>query len=253
MSQQLGKVDSITNYKELLTMLANEEESLKLKVKETYWLRYVFRRIPLFAGVGLIFFGVCFAMAMTKEIGFEAVDKFLKSLLLFDKGCRDYILIVSLALLLARALLPWYFFDRKSINDSNKKKIWNKFLDKPVTNFLLSGVLLSGFSTILASKYPLQFGIAVFSVVTVSSILIDRVLGFTRRNERYQLFCSKALGLQILFRSREKLKIIFSQSHLLECSQFYEELRQSKHNDTVADSFYILSQIEQLKQLKLSK
>jgi hypothetical protein len=91
------------------------------------------------------------------------------------------------------------------------------------------------------------FGLTVFSVVTLLSILIDRTLGFTRRNERYQLFEGRAESLQVLFVSRNALNIPFAESHLLELAKFWEELRLSKHNDTVSDSHYLLALVEQLK------
>lgn len=140
----------------------------------------------------------------------------------------------------------WYgiFYKEEATSEKATELDWSlKFF----TNSLLLNLLLVGVLVTLISKYPLVLGLAVFSVVAISTMLIERSLGFTRRNERYQLFASRAEGLCILFASREKLGVPFVESHLLELGQFYEALRLSKHNDTISDSHYLLAQVERLK------
>ncbi|MGL6071874.1 hypothetical protein, partial [Craterilacuibacter sp.] len=113
-------------------------------------------------------------------------------------------------------------------------------------------VLLSGFSWVVDQAHALLLGLAVFSLVTLGAFLADRTLGFTRRNERYQLFASRAEGLIVLSRSRKVMaingykEIEFGEAHLLECAAFFDELRFDKHNATMSDSFYVLRLKEKL-------
>ncbi|WP_279462330.1 hypothetical protein [Aeromonas dhakensis] len=78
------------------------------------------------------------------------------------------------------------------------------------------------------------------------------MLGFTRRNERYQLFSNRAEGLIVESRSWGKIcdesgnMINFNEKYLLECAAFFEELRLDKHNAAVRDSFYLLRLKEKL-------
>jgi hypothetical protein len=235
-----SNITSITDYAGLNVVLKQTENNLQNKVTETNWLRYVFRRIPLYSAIGLIFFSVCLAMAMIDKIGFNVVDQFLKQFISFDFNWGLRILISSLFLMLV-------------LTPISKRKVFNKEIEglalwvKLSANALFITMFMSGFSVIISGQYRLYLGLAAFSVVTLSAMLMDRTLGFTRRNERYQLFASRAEGLQILFASREALKIPFAESHLLELAKFYEELRLSKHNDTISDSHYLLAQFEQLK------
>lgn len=254
----------ITNFDELTQMYSFHAIDLKNKARESYWLRYLFRRLPLFSGFGLIFFGVCLALAMNNTFSGD-VDDFLHSLILFEKESCDHILIGSVVLLLLRSFLPWtWFVDKYSKeagaevnNESNTKnktwrKMWTKYVEKPITLLLVLSALISGFSWIISQPHALLLGLGVFSVVTLGSLLADRMLGFTRRNERHQLFASRAEGLIIESRSWEKIcdksgnMINFNEKHLLECAAFFEELRLDKHNAAMRDSFYLLRLKEKL-------
>ncbi|MCU7964523.1 MULTISPECIES: antiviral RADAR system accessory protein RdrD [unclassified Shewanella] len=233
-----NNIKPITNYTELLAVLNATKVELKDKVKETNWLRYTFRRIPLYSATGLIFFAVCLAMAMVDQIGFKVIDQFLKQPISLDFNWPEWILGISFLL-----LLIFLFVSSTKQSDVEALSLLSKF----ATNSLLLDMLLVGGLVVITSPYPLQLGLALFSVVTLSAMLIERSLGFTRRNERYQLFASRAEGLCILFASREKLGVPFVESHLLELGQFYEALRLNKHNDTISDSHYLLAQVERLK------
>ncbi|WP_147402472.1 antiviral RADAR system accessory protein RdrD [Aeromonas veronii] len=228
-------VTPINDYTSLISQLKTEQQRLNKKSLESYWLRYTFRRIPLLFGSGFIFFAVCLGMAMFKEIGLNTVNSFLNGLISFDVGCLNYIFGGVLLLLFLRGTIPC---GSKYVNTT-----WHKV----ITNISLLTLSLATFFIVIRSQHPLIFGLAVFSFMTIFSILLDRTLGFTRRNERYQLFANRAEGLCILFASRGKLNIEFAESHLLELAQYYEQLRLSKYNDTISDSHYLLAQLEQLK------
>ncbi|HDZ8879958.1 TPA: hypothetical protein RUX67_004039 [Aeromonas dhakensis] len=254
----------ITNFDELTQMYSFHSIALKNKERESYWLRYLFRRLPLFSGVGLIFFGVCLALEMNNMLSGNN-DDFFHSLILFDKGYRDLILIGSVVLLLLRIFLPQTWFVEKygkeegadTNNESNTKnktrrEKWTEYWEKPITLVLIFSALISGFSWIISHPHALSLGLSIFSVVTLGALLADRMLGFTRRNERYQLFYSRAKGLIIESRSWGKIcdesgnMINFNEKHLLECAAFFEELRLDKHNAAMRDSFYLLRLKEKL-------
>lgn len=254
----------ITNFDELTQMYSFHAIALKNKERESYWLRYLFRRIPLFSGFGLIFFGVCLALEMNNTFSGK-IEDFFHSLILFDKGCRDHILIGSVVLLLLRSFLPQTWFVEKhgkevgaeinnetNAENKNLHKSRTEYWEKPITLLLVLSALISGFSWIISHPHALSLGLSIFFVVTLGSLLADRMLGFTRRNERYQLFYSRAKGLIIESRSWGKIcdesgdMINFNEKHLLECAAFFEELRLDKHNAAVRDSFYLLRLKEKL-------
>lgn len=254
----------ITNFDELTQMYSFHSIVLKNKARESYWLRYLFRRLPLFSGAGLIFFGVCLALELNNSFSGN-IDDFFHSLILFDNGCRDLILIGSVVLLLLRSFLPQTWFVEKygkeagaEINNENNAKnknlhkIWTEHWEKPITLLLVFSALISGFSWIISHPHALSLGLSIFSVITLGVLLADRMLGFTRRNERYQLFSNRAKGLIVESRSWGKIcdesgnMINFNEKYLLECAAFFEELRLDKHNAAVRDSFYLLRLKEKL-------
>lgn len=99
-----NNIKPITNYTELLAVLNATKVELKDKVKETNWLRYTFRRIPLYSATGLIFFAVCLAIAMVDQIGFKVIDHFLKDIISFVFICILMVLIGT-AFFIKRKLL----------------------------------------------------------------------------------------------------------------------------------------------------
>lgn len=272
------KPRQITNFDELAQMYKWHAIYLENKYRESYWLRYLFRRIPLFSGCGLTFFGVCLALALTDTFGVERNNEFLQGLEWLDAGhCAD-ILFVSVSLLFLRSILPWQWFACEIKNDDERidvensrvdeevgvvdadegkssksyRKIWSKHLEKPIAFLLVFSAFLSGFFWIVAQDHALLLGLIIFAVITLGALLADRTLGFTRRNERYQLFANRAEGLIVESRSRKTIldksgkSIQFNEEHLLDCSAFFEELRQDKHNATMSDSFYVLRLKERL-------
>lgn len=233
------KFNVIRNYDDLIQLLSNEKQRLNDKYEHTYWRRYFFRRAPLFFGAGMTFFIACLLMVMMKQIDLKSIDSFLNDLI--TPAIREHHYTIF-----AIYLLFVLIFIIRIINCCEVKL--GKFYGRKIaTKALLFSLLVVIFITIISNKHPLFFGLAAFSTLTLFSLLIDRVLGYTRRNERYQLFAGRAEGLCVLFASREQLGIKFQESHLLELAKFYEELRQSKYNDTVADSHYLLTLVEQLK------
>lgn len=244
--------EKITSFDELIEMYEWGKATCQRERQACRWLSYLLRRTSMLAGLGLIFFGVCLALTMTDTFGTKEVNKLLHGLRLFDAGCRDEILLGSIALLLLRTLLPYrWFVDKKA---KTWRTTWSERWEEPITLLLLSGVLLSGFSWIIAQSDVLFLGLVIFAPVTLGALLVDRTLGFTRRNERYQLFANRAEGLIVESRSRKAIpdksgkNIQFNEEHLLDCSVFFEGLRQDKHNATMSDSFYILRLKEQILQ-----
>lgn len=224
---------SITSHAELVEFIKETENVLRNKAHETKRLRYIFRRIPLYAATGFTFFIVCLAMAIMEPIGFKVVNPLLK----------DTIPFVVVFILISLLGSVFFYNETPSSESTEKFDFHFKFL----TNSSLLNLLLIGVLVALTSRHPIFFGIIIFSVITFPAMLIERSLGFTRRNERYQLFADRAESLCILFASRDKLGVKFAESHLIELVQFYEELRLSKHNDTISDSHYLLTLVEQLK------
>ena len=214
-------------------------------------MRFLFRRIPLFFGSGLIFFGMCFAATFFDNIGMVKIESFLKSINSFEVEWQGGIFFILLALIFLKECICWCFFSLKydslSVKDDGECCIRNIDLNKTFTVLLLLCLLVYGFFIVISSEFALVFGLTAFSTVTFVAILIDRTLGFTRRNERYALFSSKAKGLSELMRFRKMAGMNFDESYLNECHNFYEDLRMAKYNDTIGDSFYILNQLEKFK------
>lgn len=229
----------INNYRNLIKQLSDEKQRLNDKNKNTYWLRYVFRRTPLFLGAGLTFFVTCLLMTMTKEFDLKSMNSLLNNLITPNIKEHPFISLAIYTFL----VIAFIILMLKPFKTALGEKAGHKTAYYATTSSLCAAM----FFTIIDSEHPLFLGLAVFSTLTLFNLLIDRILGFTRRNERYQLFAGRAEDLCVLFASREKLGIKFQESHLLELAKFYEELRQSKYNDTVADSHYLLTLVEQLK------
>lgn len=271
---------STNKYTNLIEYLSSEQERLKRKSYESYWLRYLFRRIPLFFGAGLIFYTACLAMSLLKVIGLDSVNSFLHSLnASLDESIVPVLRSITLSLgSILSSLLHWLNthpgshvtslirdFITKDANSYHifvasallmyimyiiihlKCDFFHGCITKAITKTLLLSSSTSVFFITINSKAPLIIGFIVFSIITVLGILTERMLGFTRRSERYQLFSDRAKALIFLFTRRRDFNIKFQESYLTEIFQFQEELQLSKYNDTVADSHYLLTLVEKLK------
>lgn len=233
------KLKKIANFDDLIKVFEIESQKLKLKYKESYWVRYLFRRIPLFSGFAALFYGGCFLLTLSESVGSKVVNAFLFSIKPFYTEYSDEILIGAIVLLLLRTLLPCKWF--VDFDDSKSgRKLWENKIEKPIAVLLMSSALVSGFYWTLASEHPLPMGLISFSAVMLGALLSDRSLGFTRRNERLYLYANRAERLAILSRSRKEMGIEFSESHLTECLEFFDALNRDKHRATVSDSFYML-------------
>lgn len=231
--------NAINNYDDLIKTLSKERDELNKKNKNTYWSRYIFRRAPLFLGAGLTFFLACFLMATTKEIDLKSINAFLNSLVTPVIRKHNYVFLAIYVFFIIMYTTDIITYFKETSNESASRKV--------AATAILFISLVVIFITAISNKHPVFFGLATFASLTIFSLLTDRVIGYTRRNERYQLFAGRAESLCVLFASRKNLGIQFQESHLLELAKFYEELRQSKYNDTVADSHYLLTLVEQLK------
>ncbi|EON88424.1 antiviral RADAR system accessory protein RdrD [Plesiomonas shigelloides] len=253
------QISQTYNYTPLINQLLLEQEQLNAKSNKSYWLRYISRRIPLFFSAGLIFYAACLAMTMVKEINLQSINSFLKSLSIYLNSRmtslvtftnshldnlipldinRYHILLTSILLLFSIYVIVCFM-----------ARIAQQLIIKALTNTLLFSLSASVFFIVINSDSPLMLGLVVFSTSTITSMLFDRVLGITRRNERYKLFANRAKCLCDLLLNKKIIGIPFDESNLLEIAQFHEELRLSKYKDTVSDSNYLLSIMEKLKGL----
>ncbi|WP_374518522.1 hypothetical protein [Undibacterium squillarum] len=256
-----GREVKIDSFEAAISILQYEKGCLEDSRENTEWLRYVFRRIPLFSSAGLVFYLTCFSMTFVRDIGFTGVNKFLKAPIVIP--CNGASIAFLVALILLCFLMVWNLYLMKVKRNDGKGKLSFKEevrrngvkgksnqMQKYITTCLLLMLLISGVALIRQSEFPLVLGLTTFSVVTFFSMITDRTLGFTRGNERSRLFATRAESLQIMLRSRLALNEKFEKSHLDELYKFFDELRLMKYNDTVADTQYLMTQLEKLKEKK---
>lgn len=236
-----NEIHTICNYQDSIKLLDETKSALANKIKETNWPRYIFRRIPLYSSCGLIFFSACLAMAITKEIGFNNIDAFLTLPISSSYRCWGIIIIFILILALVLSSLVY----QHRCHKGNKEQL--RGCCKIFMNISLLLILISAMFLILSSQHSLLLGFSIFLVLTVTSIVVNKTMGYTRQNERYKFFIRRVNALKILFASREKLSIPFDQSHLIEIIKLHEELWNNKYNDTVSDSNYLSTLFERLK------
>ncbi|MGL4926149.1 MAG: antiviral RADAR system accessory protein RdrD [Plesiomonas shigelloides] len=244
----------INHYTTLITALTSEKERLNRKSNESYWLRYTFRRIPLFFGAGLIFYAACLAMSMVKSIGLQSVNLFITSInssitpkegSLISDLITQYVNPHCIYTSLFIALFIMHILIGRKCRTNDDFCPGSKL--KAITDILLLSLSASIFLITIKSESPLIPGLITYLTLAALAILTERMLGFTRRNERYRLFADRAEALVSLFTRRRDFNIEFKESYLIEVFQFQEELQLRKYNDTVADSHYLLTLVEQLK------
>ncbi|CAM4514068.1 hypothetical protein KLAE6086_24370 [Klebsiella aerogenes] len=83
-----------------------------------------------------------------------------------------------------------------------------------------------------------------FLVLTLLPLLIDRTLGVTRQNERLKIYVRRLERLDELNILREKMNIRFEESHFSEYIKLVDEADHSKNLDTVSDTSYFMTLIE---------
>lgn len=229
-----NKIEEITSFDDIIAKMTEQSSKLKEKSQETEWQRHILRRIPVYAGAVMIFFLMCVLTKVTKI--FE-----LKDLGIWIGTLNQFMLSglgTSLLILFFMIMISFYIYEARRV------KKWKKATISFALQFSVVMVFLWTIN-IENKTAAIFFGLVFFGTLTLAAMLADRTLGYTRRNERYDFFSKQAEALATKYAS---LKTIpdssFSEQHLNECLAFFEQLHLSKYNDTVTDSFYLLSQIE---------
>ncbi|WBA15490.1 antiviral RADAR system accessory protein RdrD [Salinivibrio proteolyticus] len=231
---QQNDTKTITSFDDIITLMNKQSSKLKKKSQQTEWQRHVSRRIPVYAGTVMVFFLICLLMTTTKALPLEQVGNLLSELSnLATSGFG------VTALILLYALLHGVYIYKTHTGYNLLKHSLSLGL-KLITSLLFLWII-----SFENKSAALITGIALFGTVTFSVILADRTLGYTRRNERYDLFSKQAEALAAKYASLKAMpESSFSEQHLNECVAFFEQLRLSKHNDAVSDSFYLINLIE---------
>lgn len=221
--------------------LREELENLRKKEYLSYWSRFLIRRISLYAFPFLMFFTFFFCLSLTKKIGVEKANNMLGTLSISFSGC----LLIGLIILVIMLLLQWWYFNSQySPLDANGVVRSRKLIYKSLAHFIfiISCVLL--FVFIYCAKNNVFYGFIVFLVLTLLPLLIDHTLGITRQNERFKLYIRRLERLDELNALREKMNIKFEESHFVEYIKLVDEADHSKNQDTVSDTSYFMTLIE---------
>lgn len=227
MSGQQTKITQITNYPELLAAWQQEREWQLARAAAERWLVYLCRRLPLYLATGLMPFGLMLALSLMD--GVKPAD------LLATQGVFKQCLQTQTVSLL------WILALWKLVGVLVFKKPWQGgFL-----SYLLATALLLLLYMIFSTTQPVLFGVIVFSSGLVSVLLADRMLGYSRRNERYQMVADKIEVIMIGIRSKSMLPDQpFDIGLLQEYIDFISALREGKYKQTVADSSVLIRLIE---------
>jgi hypothetical protein len=226
----------IASFSALVSKLKEQKAQLESKQKKSYWKRYIIRRLPLVSISFLIFFASFFSMGLVKEIGFQAVNSSLATLAVVPD--INFLWILTTPIIIQFILIP------ERLDKINKKTLaLNKI------GFIICIFSFFSFLAMLIMKmeFAVQLGFPIFTLFTILPLLFDRTLGWTRQNNRFGLFSCKLQGLIELNATREKLSIEFSEHNVLEYLKVIDDFNNSKYNDTISDSFYLLHQAEKLK------
>lgn len=221
--------------------LKEELKNLRKKEYLSYWPRFLIRRISLYAIPFLMFFTFFFCLSLTKKVGVDKVNNMLGTLSISFSGYLLVGIITSIVVL----LLQWRCFNRKySPQDANgvvgSRKLKYKLLAHVM--FVISCVLL--FVFIYCTNNKVFYGFIVFLVLTLLPLIIDRTLGGTRQNERLKLYIRRLERLDELNVFRGEMNIKFEESHFLEYMKIVDEADNSKNQDTVSDTSYFMTLIE---------
>lgn len=228
MSGQQTKITKITDYQELLTAWQQEREWQLSRAAEERWLVYLCRRLPLYLTSGLMLFGLLMGLSLldgVKQADLFAVNLSLKG---FLQTYKIWLFAILACWKLGAVLVC--------------KKPWQG----GVLSYLLATALLWLLDIIFSTTQPALFGVMVFSCGLVSVLLADRMLGYSRRNERYQMVADKIEVIMIGVRSKSLLPDQpFGIELLQEYIDFISALREGKYEQTVADSSVLTRFIEQ--------
>lgn len=229
--------DRFTGFEDMADYLKLYGEKLKDKSQETALLSYLFRRIPLLFGAFLTFFLLCFLVSLSKGMELTLINQWLQSLLPY---CHYY--KVWLVLIFCFTLFCAFFSHVDAARFS--WKFWREKTKVVVIHFFIKTAAMFCFIFSLEAVQPLIAGGVIMGSVTITGMIINRTLGFTRRYERYQFFSHRANQLAIQFRSLKHLDTPFTELHIRELAAFFEALSSSKREATMGDSFYLLKQLE---------
>ncbi|WP_312179948.1 hypothetical protein [Pantoea sp. CTOTU46764] len=222
--------DVIASFPQLIRWFDDKAKRLLDKSKEVRMLSYLFRRLSLYFGSALCFFILCLVMTFTKSVTLVMVNNWLNSV---PEALSWW---VGLVLLVITGALISFF------RQSNR-----------IAAIILSSLILIAlmvlFFVALTAEQPIIVGISLAGSVTIMALIANKTLGFTRRDERYQLFSRRAEFLATFYRSQQAMNSVFTQENLQELKQFNEDLWRTKQSDTLSDSFYLLKKLED----KLSK
>ena len=222
--------DVIASFPQLIRWFDDKAKRLLDKSKEVRMLSYLFRRLSLYFGSALCFFILCLVMTFTKSVTLVMVNNWLNSV---PEALSWW---VGLVLLVITGALISFF--RQSTR---------------IAAIILSSLILIAlmvlFFVALTAEQPIIVGISLAGSVTIMALIANKTLGFTRRDERYQLFSRRAEFLATFYRSQQAMNSVFTQENLQELKQFNEDLWRTKQSDTLSDSFYLLKKLED----KLSK
>ncbi|EMO4509865.1 MULTISPECIES: hypothetical protein [Klebsiella/Raoultella group] len=215
----------IASFPQLIRWFDDEAKRLLAKSKEVRMLSYLFRRLSLYFGSALCFFILCLVMTFTKSVTLVMVNDWLSSV---PEALRWW---EGLVLLVITGFFTWYFRQRDRIAAI-------------IFSSLILIALMTLFFVVLTAEQPVIVGISLAGSVTIMALIANKTLGFTRRDERYQLFSRRAKFLATFYRSQQAMNSVFTQENLQELKQFNEDLWRTKQSDTLSDSFYLLKKLE---------
>ncbi len=220
----------IASFPQLIHWFDDEAKRLLAKSEQVRMLSYLFRRLSLYFGSALCFFILCLVMTFTVSVTLVMVNDWLNSV---PEALSWWAGLVLLVINVASIL----FF-----RQSNR-------IAAIILSSLILIALMALFFVALDAEQPVIVGISLAGSVTIMALIANKTLGFTRRDERYQLFSRRANFLATLYRSQQAMNSVFTQENLQELKQFNENLWSTKQSDTLSDSFYLLKKLED----KLSK
>lgn len=221
--------------------LKEELKNLRKKEYLSYWPRFLIRRISLYAIPFLIVFTFFFCLSLTKKVGIEKVNNMLVTLSISFSGCLLLGVIISVFVL----LLQWRCFNCKySPQDANEVVGSRKLNYKSLAHVIFFIFYLFLFVFIYCANNKVFYGFIVFLVLTLLPLIIDRTLGVTRQNERLKLYIRRLERFDELNILRKKMDIKFEESHFIEYMKLVDEADHSKNQDTVSDTSYFMTLIE---------
>ncbi|EII3508330.1 TPA: MFS transporter [Escherichia coli] len=225
----------------LQAKLKEELKNLREKEYKSYWPRFLIRRISLYAIPFLMFFTFFFCLSLTKKVGVEKANAMIDVLSLPAWNS----LFWGVAIIILVLLGQWLMFNRKFFLQTTNDTIKTS---RAGYKNCAHGILFIGFILLFLSIYgidhKLYYGFLTFLVLTLCPLLIDRTLGLTRQNERFKLYIRRLERLNELNVFREKINIKFEEPHFIEYMKLVDEADHSKNQDTVSDTSYFMTLIE---------